>query len=192
MKYLLERSSENKGLRAYFRVENDRIASAAIKVLREKLGETQAGMARLLGASLRTYNRWEAGHTIPRGNKLLKIMHLCPNEETRSLFHAAAESSAFEASGKRRMSSPLRRGSPEDRLRMRLRNSCVEAIEIIYESSVFGSAAADDKLRSYADELNRNAVILAKSLVEATGGGLTSAENPQRRTRAAPQSSGER
>jgi DNA-binding XRE family transcriptional regulator len=145
--------------------ESSRI-STAIRTLRDKLGETQAGMARLLGASLRTYDRWEAGDTIPRGHIVVKIMDLCPDDQTRSHFYAAGGLNESKASGKRLASSSPRRGSPEDRLRMRFRNSCLEAIEIIYESAVLGSAAADEKLRSYADELNRNAVILATGIVQ--------------------------
>ena len=139
--------------------------SAAIKALRNKLGETHGGMARLLGTSLRTYDRWEAGDTIPRGNMMVKILALCPDDETRSLFHAAG-SSVPKASGNRPASSPLRRSGTGDRLRMGFRNSCLAAIEIIYESAVLGSQAADEKLRSYVTELNREAVILAEGLVE--------------------------
>ena len=140
--------------------------SEAIRALRDKLGETQAGMARLLGASLRSYDRWEAGHTVPRGNIFVKIIDLCPDDYTRSLFRAAVVSNGPRASGRRVALLPSGRSNPQGRLRMRLRNSCLEAIEIIYESAVLGSAAADEKLRSYADELNRSAAILAKGLVE--------------------------
>lgn len=147
-----------------------RTISAAIKALRAKLGETQVGMARLLGASLRTYDRWEAGDTIPRGDILVRIMDLCPDEDTRSLFRAAVGPSASTVSGNCMAFSPMARSDPRDRLRMRFRNSCIEAISIIYESALLGSAAADEKLRNYADELNRSAIALAKSVVEQRRG----------------------
>jgi transcriptional regulator with XRE-family HTH domain len=140
--------------------------SAAFRALRDRLGETQAGMARLLGTSLRSYDRWEAGDSIPRGNALVKIIDLCPDDQIRSLFRTPAASSALGDSPKRASLSSTGRANPQHRLRMRFRNSCIQAIEIIYESAVLGSAAADEKLRSYADELNRNAAILAKGLVE--------------------------
>jgi transcriptional regulator with XRE-family HTH domain len=140
--------------------------SAAIRAMRVRLGETQAGMARLLGVSLRTYDRWEAGHTVPRGNILVKLMDLCPDDYARLLFRDAATSNVPRTQESREALSPAGRSNPEGRLRMRLRNSCLEAIEIIYESAVLGSIAADEKLRSYADELNRSAAILAKGLVE--------------------------
>jgi hypothetical protein len=61
--------------------------------------------------------------------------------------------------------SPMRRKAPGDRFRMGFRKSCMAAIEIIYESAVLGSQGADEKLRSYAIELNREAVLLAEGLL---------------------------
>lgn len=144
--------------------ESERI-STAIKALRNKLGQTHGGMARLLGTSLRTYDRWEAGDSIPRGTMLVRIMALCPDEETRAHFDAVGLS-ASEASGEHPASSPLRRWGPGDRLRMSFRNSCLASIQIIYESAVLGSPAADEKLRSYVTELNREATILTEGLLE--------------------------
>jgi transcriptional regulator with XRE-family HTH domain len=123
-------------------------------------------MARRLGVSLRTYDRWEAGDASPRGNILVKLLDLCSDEETRSLFRASSGSLPQEPSQAGLAPSWLRRTSSADRLRMRLRNSCLEAIRIIYEAAVLGSTAADEKLRTYADELNRNAAILAKDPVK--------------------------
>jgi transcriptional regulator with XRE-family HTH domain len=140
--------------------------SAAMRALREKLRETQAGMARLLGVSLRTYNRWEAGHASPRSRILLRILALCPDEEMRTIFRSTAGSLALDASQNSGESPTLRHYTAADRLRVCLRNSCLEAIRIIYESAVLGSAAADEKLRGYADELNRSAVVLAKDLAK--------------------------
>jgi transcriptional regulator with XRE-family HTH domain len=145
--------------------ESERI-SVAIKALRNKLGETQAGMARLLGASLRTYDRWEAGDSIPSGNALMKILALCRDNESRSLFAAPAGLSAVTASGKDQTSSVLTSAGARDRLRTRFRDSCLAAIHIIYQSALLGSKAADEKLRSYASELNREAAILADGLLE--------------------------
>jgi transcriptional regulator with XRE-family HTH domain len=139
--------------------------SAAIRTLRDKLGETQAAMAQVLGVSLRTYDRWEAGDTLPRGGVLVRMMDLCPDNDTRLLLRSAAASSPSKAPAKS-LAPPMRRASAANRLRMRLRNSCLEAIRIIYESAVLGSAAADEKLRSYSEELNRNAASLARDLVK--------------------------
>jgi transcriptional regulator with XRE-family HTH domain len=140
--------------------------STAVRALRDSLGETQASMAQLLGVSLRTYDRWEAGDASPRGNILVKLLDLCPDDHARSLFRVPASPHPPETSRTWPAPSRLRRSSAADRLRMRLRNSCLEAIRIIYEAAVLGSAAADEKLRTYADELNRNAAILAKEPVK--------------------------
>jgi transcriptional regulator with XRE-family HTH domain len=144
--------------------ESTPIASA-IKALRKKLRETQAGMARLLGVSLRSYDRWEAGDTNPRGDVLIRMIDLCPDDETRSLFRSAAALDPALVS-RNRLQRPLTCNRPADRLRMRLRDSCLQAIRIIYEAAVLGSAAADDALRTYADDLSRNAAMLAKHFLE--------------------------
>ncbi len=137
--------------------------AGAIRALRQKLGQTQADMARTLGTTLRTYDRWEAGDSIPRGHVLIRMMELCPDPATRSLFRIAAGSGHAKLSARRPVSPPLPRRDPRDRLRMHLRNACLEAIEIIYQAAAMGSAAAEERLRHYAAELNRNAISLAAS-----------------------------
>lgn len=137
-----------------------------MRALRETLRETQAGMARMLGVSLRTYNRWEAGDAAPRGRILAKILDLCPNEEMRARFRLALGSLASDACQNPGAPPRLRHHTAADHLRVSLRNSSLEAIRIIYEAAVLGSAAADEKLRSYADELNRSAMVLARDLVK--------------------------
>jgi transcriptional regulator with XRE-family HTH domain len=144
--------------------ESERI-STAIKALRNKLGQTHGGMARLLGTSLRTYDRWEAGDSIPRGTMLVRILALCPDEETRAHFDTA-RSGPSKASAEDPASLSLRRRGLGDRLRVGFRNSCLASIQIIYESAVLGSPAADEKLRSYVTELNREATILAEGLLK--------------------------
>jgi hypothetical protein len=114
--------------------------------------------------SLRTYSRWEAGDASPRGWMLVKIMELCPDEDSVSRFRSAAASLRSEASQNPADTPRLRNHAAADRLRVSLRNSCLAAIRIIYEAARLGSAAADEKLRAYADELNRSAAILAKDL----------------------------
>jgi DNA-binding XRE family transcriptional regulator len=139
--------------------------STAVRVLRGRLGETQASMARLVGVSLRTYDRWEAGDASPRGTILVKLLDLCPDDDTRSLFRGPSSSLPPDSSRSWTVVPRLRRTNSTDRLRIRLRNSCLEAIRVIYEAAALGSAAADEKLRTYADEINRTAAIVAKDLV---------------------------
>jgi len=63
-----------------------RVFGAAILSLRQLLGQTQEEIARTLGCGLRNYQRWEAGDTIPRGDWMLKILALCPDEDARAAF----------------------------------------------------------------------------------------------------------
>jgi len=58
----------------------------ALKLLQERLNETQPGMAQRLGCSLRAYTAWLAGDRVPTGEWMLKILSLCPDEETRKNF----------------------------------------------------------------------------------------------------------
>lgn len=48
----------------------------AIRELRRLLGESQDGMAKLLGLTTRAYQFWESGETTPRGSSLLKLRDL--------------------------------------------------------------------------------------------------------------------
>jgi transcriptional regulator with XRE-family HTH domain len=47
-----------------------------VKTLRERLGETQAGLARLLGVSESTVTKWEAGAARPVGERARAIERL--------------------------------------------------------------------------------------------------------------------
>ena len=60
--------------------------SRAIKGLRAKLGFTQYDLMRELNCRPRALSRWEAGESIPSGDWMLKILALCPDEETRNAF----------------------------------------------------------------------------------------------------------
>ena len=60
--------------------------TSAILSLRQKLGTTQEEMARQIGCTLAAYQRWETGKRTPRGDWMLKILVLCPDEETRAAF----------------------------------------------------------------------------------------------------------
>ena len=55
--------------------------------LQDALGErSQEGMARRLGCSLGAYSKWCRGEAIPGGKWLLKLIALCPDQETRAAF----------------------------------------------------------------------------------------------------------
>src|SRR6516164_7091284 len=62
----------------------------AIRLLRSKLGESQEGMARRLGCSTSGYGKWERGVVAPRGRVMIKMLQLCPDQETRAAFGSSA------------------------------------------------------------------------------------------------------
>jgi transcriptional regulator with XRE-family HTH domain len=68
-----------------------RIEPRAVVSLREKLRITQQELAARVGCSLSAVQFWEAGRSSPRGYRLRRLLELCPDDETRALFAAPAE-----------------------------------------------------------------------------------------------------
>lgn len=64
---------------------------SALQLLQGRLNETQEGMARRLGCTLGAWSKWVRGENQPRGVWMLKILALCPDEETRNNFLDIAE-----------------------------------------------------------------------------------------------------
>ena len=130
--------------------------ATAIRTLRRRLGETQEGMARLLGCTLSGYIQWEKGRRIPGGDWLLKLMALCPDEETRNLFERPIDSFRKQVEG---LPSQARGGastsSTTPQQRRQARAIARQAIDILYEIGQAGFRPADQKLKYFADELSR-------------------------------------
>jgi hypothetical protein len=59
---------------------------SALQLLQARLCETQEGMARRLGCTLGAWSKWYRGENTPRGDWMLRILALCPDEETRRNF----------------------------------------------------------------------------------------------------------
>jgi transcriptional regulator with XRE-family HTH domain len=130
--------------------------ATVIRELRQVLGDTQEGMARRLGCTLSGYIQWEKGRRVPGGDWLLKLMALCPDEDTRGLFEQQIESYREQASPSRRQAArPVRAASTTPEQRREAKTIAREAIEILYELGQAGFRPADQKLRQFADELNR-------------------------------------
>ncbi len=128
----------------------------AILRLRSALGETQEGMARRLGCTLSGYIQWEKGRRIPGGDWLMKLMALCPDGDTRSLFEEQIDSFRQEAGrGPAPSRTPPTTGSTTPGQRKEARAIAREAIEILFELGQAGYRPADQKLKRFADELNR-------------------------------------
>jgi hypothetical protein len=60
--------------------------SSAILSLQERLGERPEGMVYRLGCSFSAYKMWLSGERVPGGEWMLRILALCPDEETRAAF----------------------------------------------------------------------------------------------------------
>jgi transcriptional regulator with XRE-family HTH domain len=123
----------------------------AIRAVRLALNETQESMARRIGAQLRSYARWESGRACPRGDWLLKIVKLCPNEGTRSLF--GLEAAAKLARGSH---ADARRKFPgrDDAEALRYFESAATGLNILYEAAAEGHQGAREALRDLADKLS--------------------------------------
>jgi hypothetical protein len=71
------------------------IFKGAIQRLQERLGEiegkrvTHQEMVRRIGCSDGGYKKWVEGKAIPRGDWMLKIIALCPDDDCRELFWQA-------------------------------------------------------------------------------------------------------
>jgi len=113
-------------------------------------------MARRLGCTLSGYIQWEKGRRIPGGDWLLRLMALCPDEETRSLFESQGESVLKQApTFPSRVRNVILAGSTTPQQRRQARAIAREAIDILYEIGQAGFRPADQKLKYFADELTR-------------------------------------
>lgn len=123
---------------------------AAIRNLRETLGKSQASMARLLGCSVPAYQKWELGSLTPGAEWLLRMLQLCPNEETRNVFRIRPERRA--AQRERPTSPPELPLSAAERARYRERAH--QAVDTICRCGEAGNQAADLRLTVFADNLH--------------------------------------
>ncbi len=123
----------------------------AIRAVRLALDETQESMARRIGAQLRSYARWEAGESCPRGDWLLKIIMLCSDAETRSLF--GLEAAPQQPRGSR--PQPGRKPAPPgDNEALRYYEAAATGLNLLYEAAADGHEGAREALRDLADKLS--------------------------------------
>jgi transcriptional regulator with XRE-family HTH domain len=128
--------------------------AATIRQLRLALDETQEGMARCIGCTLSGYIQWEKGRRVPGGDWLLKLMALCPDKQTRSLFEERIQSYREHARVSRPQKAPAPSSTTPEQ-RREARAIAQEAIAILFELGQAGYRPADQKLKLFADELNR-------------------------------------
>ncbi|MGH9453140.1 MAG: helix-turn-helix domain-containing protein [Terriglobia bacterium] len=127
--------------------------AAAIRGMREALGRSQEVMARMLGCSLPAYQKWELGTLVPSAEWLIKLLQLCPNEDTRNAFRIRSER---RSSHREKIDPhPTSMLSPEER--RQYRGMAREAVEIMFECGEDGVAAADIRLRDFALNMDQAA-----------------------------------
>ncbi|HEV2499675.1 MAG TPA: helix-turn-helix domain-containing protein [Terriglobia bacterium] len=124
--------------------------AAAIHGLREALGRSQEVMAEILGCTLPAYQKWEMGSIVPGGEWLIRLLRLCPDEETRNAFRIRAErrSGTREKPGLLKAAGPLTETDRRHFLQM-----ARTAADDLYQCGEAGVQAADDRLMDFAQNL---------------------------------------
>jgi transcriptional regulator with XRE-family HTH domain len=124
----------------------------AIRGLRQALGRSPEVMAQILGCSLPAYQKWELGSVVPGGDWLIRLLQLCPDEETRNAFRIRAERRSETREGRSAIHRRIASISAWER-----RDSwqaAREAIDKIYEYGEAGVQEADARLLEFAENLS--------------------------------------
>lgn len=128
--------------------------ASAICGLRRALGKTPETMAQLIGCTSAGYEKWEQGTATPGAQWLLRILQLCPDEETRNAFRIRAERrSQARGTVRERVSadeapSPLAGAGHAE-----CRDLAHRAIDLLHASAQAGDEAAGARLRWFAQNL---------------------------------------
>jgi transcriptional regulator with XRE-family HTH domain len=127
--------------------------AAAIRGLRKALGRSPEVMSQIIGCSLPAYQKWETGAMVPGGEWLVKLLQLCPDEETRNAFRIRSERRAV----RRDKLEPHPSGQISNEERREFRRRAREAVEIMFECGEDGLSAADARLRDFAINMSQAA-----------------------------------
>lgn len=135
------------------------IFSSAVLKLRHAFGETQEGMARRLGCSLASYQRWELGTRIPSGEYLIKMIQMCPDDRCREAFGVKARKVEPKAV------------STLQKIAMRQHRVLQESLAILEELRAGGSKEAAEKLAMISKALSNvvTAVLALEKETQAKG-----------------------
>jgi transcriptional regulator with XRE-family HTH domain len=123
----------------------------AIRGLRQALGRSPDVMAQILGCSLPAYQKWELGSVVPGGEWLIRLLQLCPDEETRNAFRIRAERRSAARDGRSATLKRIASLSAEERRESW--QAAREAIDKIYECGEAGVQEADARLVEFAENL---------------------------------------
>ena len=117
----------------------------AVLGLQRALGETQEGMARRLGCTLGAYSKWVRGDRTPRGEWLIKMLQLCPDEDARAAFGVTPSAASVARTG------------PGDTQVDRYYNHAEMGLRLLAESANQGHPGAKEELRHLAELIARRA-----------------------------------
>lgn len=125
--------------------------AAAIRGLREALGRSPEVMAQILGCTLPAYQKWEMGLSTPGGDWLIRLLQLCPSEETRNAFRIRSERRGASREKPDPGLQPPRPFSSAER--RRYWEMAHKAVDALYECGNAGIEAADLRLEDFAQNL---------------------------------------
>ena len=117
----------------------------AVLGLQRALGETQEGMARKLGCTLGAYSKWVRGDRTPSGDWLIKMLQLCPDDDTRAAFGVTPSAAS------------VARAAPGDAQVERYYNHAEMGLRLLAESASQGHPGAKEELRHLAELIARRA-----------------------------------
>lgn len=124
--------------------------AAAICGLREALGRSQEAMAGMLGCALPAYQKWEMGVIVPGGEWLIRLLRLCPDEETRNAFRIRAER---RGAARERAKLPAAPCAVSPEARRHYLQMAHSAADELYQCGEAGMEAADARLADFAANL---------------------------------------
>lgn len=128
--------------------------AVAIRGLREALGRSQEVMAEMIGCTLPAYQKWELGSVIPGGEWLIRMLRLCPDEETRNAFRIRSERrSAAREKAKLPAAFASSGGALAPADRRRVLQMAHAAADELYRCGEAGMEAADARLADFAANL---------------------------------------
>jgi transcriptional regulator with XRE-family HTH domain len=124
--------------------------ASAIRGLRLALGRTPESMAQLIGCSAAGYEKWELGAATPCAQWLLRILQLCPDEETRNAFRIRAERRAKPRGTSDESAAAAPSAAPARATPAEYRDLAHRSIDLLCASAESGDEAAGARLRWFA------------------------------------------
>ena len=139
--------------------------ASAIRGLRLALGKTPETMAQLIGCSSAGYEKWEQGAIAPSAQWLLRILQLCPDEESRNAFRIRAERRSNPRPASNPSAAP---DAPSTALASATHSECRDvarrAVDVLRACAEAGDEAAASRLRWFAQNLEGAAAYFSRNL----------------------------